>query len=287
MPASSILWRFFFTAWLILGAGQALGEVAVPPLKARVTDLSGTLTAQQAGELESLLREFEMRKGSQIAVLMLPTTQPETIEQYALRVAEQWKLGRKGVDDGALVLVAKQDRAMRIEVGYGLEGALPDAVTKRIISEVITPYFKQGDFYGGIRSGTERIIKVIDGEPLPPQPVKASAGGGLSLFEDILPLAMLFIFVVGGILRAFLGRIFGGLVAGAVSFFGAWLLLGSFLTALVIAIVVMLITISGSGRGGTYVGGGGGGGGGFGGGGGGGFSGGGGGFGGGGASGRW
>jgi uncharacterized protein len=280
--AASILWRFFLATWLTLAASQALGEVAVPPLKARVTDLTGTLTAQQAGELESLLRDFETRKGSQIAVLMLPTTQPETIEQYAMRVAEQWKLGRKNVDDGALLLIAKQDRAMRIEAGYGLEGALSDAVSKRIISEVITPHFKQGDFYGGIRSGSEQIIKVIEGEPLPPQSGKTSVRDGVNFFENTLPLAMLFIFVVGGILRAFLGRILGGLVAGAVSFFGAWLLLGSFLTALVIAIVVMLITISGSGRGGTYVGGGGG----FGGGGGG-FSGGGGGFGGGGASGRW
>lgn len=284
MSAARLLWRFFLAAWLILGASLAQAEVAVPPLKARVTDLTATLTAQQASELESLLRDFETRKGSQLAVLLLPTTQPETIEQYAMRVAEQWKLGRKGVDDGALLLVAKQDRAMRIEVGYGLEGALPDAVTKRIISEVMTPYFRQGDFHGGILAGVERTIKVIEGEPLPPQPGKASARGGLSLFEDILPLAMLFIFVVGGTLRAVFGRFLGGLAAGGVAFFGAWLLLGSMLTALVIAVIVSLITLSGSGRGGPYLGGSGG----FGGGGsGGGFSGGGGGFGGGGASGRW
>src|SRR5574340_1275833 len=225
-------------AWLMLGASLALGEIAVPHLKARVTDLTGTLTAQQASELESLLRDFEARKGSQIAILLLPTTQPETIEQYAIRVAEQWKLGRKGVDDGAVLLIAKQDRSMRIEVGYGLEGALPDAVTKRIISEVMTPYFRQGDFYGGIRAGIGQTIKVIEGEPLPPQAGKASARDGLNLFEDILPLAMLFIFVVGGMLRAFFGRFLGGLAAGGVAFFGAWLLLGSFLTALVIALIV-------------------------------------------------
>ncbi|MDP3688144.1 MAG: YgcG family protein [Sulfurimicrobium sp.] len=284
MATAGFLWRFFLAAWLMLGASLALGEVAVPPLTARVTDLTGTLTAQQTSELESLLRDVEARKGSQIAVLMLPTTQPETIEQYAMRVAEQWKLGRKGVDDGALLLIAKQDRAMRLEVGYGLEGALPDAVSKRIISEVITPHFKQEDFYGGIRAGAERIIGVVEGEPLPALAKKASARDGLSLFEDILPLAMLFIFVVGGMLRTFLGRFLGGLVAGGVAFFGAWLLLGSLLIALVIAIAVSLITITGSGRGGPFVGGSGGSGG-FGGGGG--FSGGGGGFGGGGASGRW
>lgn len=282
MAAAGLLWRLALVFWLTLGASLAQGEVAVPPLKARVTDLTGTLTAQQSGELESLLRDFEARKGSQFAVLMLPTTQPESIEQYAIRVAEQWKLGRKGVDDGVLLLVAKQDRALRLEVGYGLEGVLPDAVAKRIISEVITPYFQQGDFNGGIRAGIQRTIQVIEGEALPPPAARKNARNGASFFEDALPVAMLFIFVVGGVLRAIFGRFLGGVVAGGVSFLGAWLLLGSFLTALIIALVVLLITVSGSGRGGPFIGGGSGG---FGGGGG--FSGGGGGFGGGGASGRW
>ncbi|MDD5404300.1 MAG: TPM domain-containing protein [Sulfuricella sp.] len=279
------LWRILFVFWLFLVSGAAVAEVAVPALQARVTDLSGTLTAQQSSELEAMLRAFEARKGSQIAVLLVPTTQPETIEQYAIRVAEQWKLGRKGVDDGALLLIARQDRAMRIEVGYGLEGALPDAVAKRIISETITPYFRQGDFYGGIRAGLEAMIKVIDGEPLPPARAagRGTAREGVHFFENTLPVAMLFIFVVGGLLRTFLGRFLGALVAGGVSFFGAWLLLGSFMTALVIALIVSLITIAGGSRGGPFIGGGGSGG--FGGGGG--FSGGGGSFGGGGASGRW
>jgi uncharacterized protein len=278
-------WRILLVSWLLIAPGLAMAEVAVPPLQARVTDLSGTLTAQQSGDLEAMLRAFEARKGSQIAVLLVPTTSPEAIEQYAIRVVEQWKLGRKGVDDGALLLIAKQDRAMRIEVGYGLEGALPDAVAKRIISETITPFFKQGDFYGGIRAGLGAMIKVVDGEPLPPprQAGGPTARDGVNFFENTMPVAMLFIFVVGGLLRTFLGRFVGGLVAGGVSFFGAWLLLGSFVTALVIAIIVLLITLTGGGRGGPFMGGGGRGG--FGGGGG--FSGGGGGFGGGGASGRW
>ncbi len=134
----------------LLAACLALADVAVPPLKARVTDLTGTLSAQQQTALEQTLAAFEARKGSQIAVLIVPTTQPETVEQYALRVEETWKLGRKGVDDGALLVVAKDDRKLRIEVGYGLEGVLPDAIAKRIIAEDITPRFKQGDFYGGI-----------------------------------------------------------------------------------------------------------------------------------------
>ncbi|NWG86550.1 MAG: YgcG family protein [Hydrogenophilaceae bacterium] len=260
----------------------AVAEVAVPPLAARVTDLTGTLSAEQRAGIEQKLAALESAKGSQIAVLLVPTTQPETVEQYAIRVAEAWQLGRKGIDDGALLLVAKDDRTLRIEVGYGLEGVIPDAIAKRVIEEVIVPRFKQGDFAGGIAAGTEALIKLVEGEPLP-EPVR-QASSGIALFENVLPVAMLFVFVVGGLLRAMLGRFVGASLAGGVAFFGAWLLLGSLLTGLVIAFVVFLITLAGGGRPG-YLGGGfgGRGGGGFGGG----FSGGGGGFGGGGASGRW
>ena len=124
-----------------MGIAQAL--VPVPPLKTRVTDLTATLSHGQQQQLEKTLNTFEQRKGSQIAVLLVPTTEPEAIEQYAIRVVDEWKLGRKGIDDGALFLIAKEDRAMRIEVGYGLEGVIPDAVAKRLISEIITPYFQQ------------------------------------------------------------------------------------------------------------------------------------------------
>ncbi len=134
----------FVLCWSFLAGAQ----VAVPPLAGRVTDQTATLTTEQMAGLEQTLRAFEAKKGSQLALLIVPSTQPETIEQYALRVAEQWKLGRKKVDDGAILVVAKIDRALRIEVGYGLEGALNDATSKRIISEIITPRFKQGDFYG-------------------------------------------------------------------------------------------------------------------------------------------
>jgi len=148
----------------------AAAQVAVPPLSGRVTDQTATLTTEQQAALEQTLRAFETRKGSQIAVLIVPSTETETIEQYGLRVAEQWKPGRKKVDDGAILVIAKNDRALRIEVGYGLEGALNDATSKRIISEIITPRFQRGDFYGGITAGIEQIIRVIDGEPLPPPP---------------------------------------------------------------------------------------------------------------------
>src|SRR3989338_8628462 len=147
------LWaRVFLLALLLCGAAQA--EVAVPPLSTRVTDLTATLDAQQIQALEARLAAFEAKKGAQLAVLIIPTTQPETIEQFGMRAAEAWQLGRKGVDDGALLLVAKDDRALRIEVGYGLEGALNDATAKRIIAEIITPFFKRGEFYAGIESGT-------------------------------------------------------------------------------------------------------------------------------------
>src|SRR5204863_5482843 len=129
--------------------------VDVPPLKSRVSDLTGTLNAQQRASLEQTLAEFEARKGAQLALLIVPTTQPETVEQYAVRVEETWKLGRKGIDDGVLLVVAKDDRKLWIEVGYGLEGVLPDATAKRIIEEEIVPRFKQGDYYGGVSAGVQ------------------------------------------------------------------------------------------------------------------------------------
>src|ERR1039457_3277652 len=157
--------RASFLAFALCWSLVAGAQVPVPPLTARVTDQTATLNAEQKAALEQTLQAFEARKGSQLAVLMIPPTAPETIEQYALRVAEQWKLGRKKVDDGAILLVAKNDRTLRIEVGYGLEGALNDATSKRIISEIITPRFKQGDFYGGIGAGVDQMIRAVDGEP--------------------------------------------------------------------------------------------------------------------------
>lgn len=270
---------------LSLAAAVAYAEVAIPPLTARLTDLTGTLTAEQKSSLEQTLQAFEAKKGSQIAVLLVPTTEPEAIEQYSLRVAEQWKLGRKGVDDGALLLIAKNDRAMRIEVGYGLEGALPDAIAKRIIDEVITPYFKNDDIYGGILAGVQAMIKVVEGEPLPPPSVTTKATAGS--VEQLFPLAFLLAFFVAPMLRAMIGRFPAALTSGAIAGAIVWLVLGSLFITILLAVLMMVIALFGdlaTGRGGRggYSGGG------FGGGsGGGGFSGGGGGFGGGGASGRW
>jgi uncharacterized protein len=255
---------------------------AVPKLSAHVIDQTATLSAVQLSRLDAKLADFERQKGSQIAVLMVATVTPESVAEYALRVVETWKLGRKGVDDGALLLVARQDRKLRIEVGYGLEGALNDATAKRIISETISPYFKQGDFYAGIDAGVDAMIKVIGGESLPkPMPANKTVGAGID-FESLIFVGFILVFVVGGVLRAVFGRFLAAGVIGGVAGIMASLFFSSMLLAIVAGIVAFLASLFGGGMGGL---GGWSSGGGFRGGGG--FSGGGGSFGGGGASGGW
>jgi uncharacterized protein len=268
-------------------------DVAVPPLTARVIDLTGTLSGAAVSRIETKLAALEEKKGSQIAVLMVPTTQPEEIEQYGIRVAEAWKLGRKGVDDGAILLVAKDDRRVRIEVGYGLEGALPDAIASRIIAETVTPHFKLGDYDGGVEAGVDQMISVVNGEPLPVPDKKWEHSGQLA---HVLPLLMVAAFVASGILRSMFGRLFGSAATGGLVGGIAWLLSHLLPIGFGAGVLAFLFAmLMGSTRG--WMAGGGGWGGGFGGGlggglgggfgGGGGFSGGGGGFGGGGASGGW
>lgn len=289
-PVRRLIWPVW--ALLCLWVVSAVhAELAVPPLKARVTDLTGTLSAQQRSTLEQTLQAFETSKGSQIAVLLVPSTEPEAIEQYALRVVEAWKLGRKGVDDGALLLIAKNDRTMRIEVGYGLEGALNDATAKRIIAEVITPYFKNGDFFGGIQAGTQAMMKVIQGEPLPaPSPARRASEDAQGSLFSLVPIVFFLAFIIGNILRGIVGRFPAALGSAGISTAIVWLVMGTLFGALAFGFIIFIILLfSGlnAGRGGYYSGGGFGGGFGRGGGFGGGFGGGGGGFGGGGASGRW
>jgi len=270
----------------------------IPKLEARVTDLTGTLTAGEQGELEQKLGAFEARKGSQIAVLIVPTTEPEAIEQYSIRVAEAWKLGRDKPDDGVLLLLAKDDHALRIEVGRGLEGALTDATSNRIIDETIVPLLKQGQFAAGINAGAEQIMKVVDGEALPPPDV--SWKGRSSGLFNALPALFIGYLVVSGIMRAIFGRVGGAAVSGGLLGAVVWFISQTLLVAMGLGVVGFLMALvlgmggggwASGGRGGFGGGGFGGGlgGGGFGGGGlgGGGFGGGGGSFGGGGASGRW
>jgi uncharacterized protein len=281
---------------LLLSFALASADVAVPALTARVTDLTGTLSGGAVSRIEAKLADLEAKKGSQLAVLIVPTTEPEEIEQYSIRVAESWKLGRKGVDDGAILLVAKNDRRVRIEVGQGLEGALPDATASRIVAETITPHFKSGDFDGGVEAGINQMISVVNGEPLPePDKKWEHHGSGLG---NLLPILLVVVFVASGILRSLFGRIFGSVATGGLAGGIAWLLSHLLPIGLGAGVVAFLFAMLAGGSrsgwtgGGGFGGGFGGGLGGFGGGrgggfGGGGFSGGGGGFSGGGASGSW
>ena len=268
---------------LLTLANGALAEIAVPSLKSHVTDLTETLSSTEISRLEQQLTDFEAKKGSQIALLIIPTTQPETIEQYSIRVAEVWKLGRKGIDDGVLLLVAKNDRTLRIETGYGLEGVLPDALARHIIDEIIVPKFRQGHFFGGLQAGVEQIISIIEGETLP----ESEPAGGASLaVENIIPFLFIAL-VLGRTLQSMFGRMAGATITGSIAGALAWLISSSIAVALLIAIAIFVISLfEQTGRiihrggpgyrnwpGGGFSGGG--------------FRGGGGGFGGGGASGRW
>lgn len=283
-------WRVWLAAALLGFALQAVAAGAdIPPLKARVTDSTGTLSAQNIARLEQKLAAFEQEKGVQVAVLMVPTVEPESIEQYAVRVFEQWKLGRKRIDDGVLLVIAKNDRKLRIEVGYGLEGALNDATAKRIISDDIVPHFKHGDFAAGIDAGVSRILRVAGGEALPPP--AQQGGGGSSLPFDPMLLFLGFIFAnpLTNLLKPLTGRV---PAAGLISVtFGivVGLVFASLLAGLVASVIIFVVSLLQGSSGGSWGSGGGswssGGDSGFGGGGG--FSGGGGSSGGGGASGSW
>ena len=247
--------RASLLALLLCWAGSALALVAVPPLSGRVVDQTGTLSAGDVASLTQTLKDLETRKGSQIAVLIVPTTDGEAIEQFALRVAEAWKIGRKKVDDGALLVIAKNDRRLRIEVGYGLEGALTDATTKRIIDEDITPKFKTGDFAGGVSAGVDRMVRIVNGEKLPePEPPHWQDSGLLNI-DPFNPFVLVFVFIVGSALRAALGRLVGSAATGGFVGFLAWLLVGSLGAALAVGVLAFLIAAfvdlmpSGGGRG--------------------------------------
>jgi uncharacterized protein len=203
------------------GAAPAQGLLPIPALQARVTDTTGTLTAGQQAELEGKLAAFEQRKGAQIALLIVPSTQPETIAEYSIRVFDAWQLGREQSDDGVLLLVALQDRALHIVVGRGLEGALTDITAGRIIDETIKPLFRQEDIHGGVSAGLARIMQVVDGEPLPP-PDRSWRAPGDRLF-NLLPFLFFGVLVGGSILRALLGRTLGSLATGGIAGGVIWL----------------------------------------------------------------
>jgi uncharacterized protein len=236
--------RATFLALLLCWACPTLAAVAVPPLSGRVVDQTGTLRSDDVASLTQTLKNFEARKGSQIAVLIVPTTDGEAIEQFSLRVAEAWKIGRKRVDDGALLVIAKNDRHLRIEVGYGIEGALTDATTKRIIDEDITPKFKAGDFAGGISTGVERMIKVIDGEKLPaPAPPQWHGPNPLDYIDPFNPFVLVLLFFGGAFLRSILGRLIGSIANGGIIGLLAWLAVGSLAASILAGVVIFAISM--------------------------------------------
>lgn len=251
--------RTLLLALMLCWPFVASADVAVPPLTGRVVDQTATLSPDEAASLEDKLKQFEERKGSQVAVLILPTTQPETIDQYSFRVVEQWKLGRKKIDDGVLLIVAKNDRKLRIEVGYGLEGALNDATAKRIIDEVITPKFRAGDFAGGITEGVGKILSVIDGEPLP-VPDKRPPSVEFDQLGENFPLILAAAFVGGMILKAIFGRLLGSLLTGIAVGSIAWFVISALSIAAIAGLIAFIFTLIsdgiGSGGGGRSSGGG-------------------------------
>ena len=217
---------FALSLMLLLASGLAQAAlVAVPPLKSLVTDLTGTLSQSDVAQLDAKLKAFEAEKGSQVAILIVPTTQPEDIAQYSIRVVDAWKLGRKKQDDGVLILVAKDDRKMRIEVGRGLEGAIPDLYAKRIITEEMSPRFKQGDFFGGINAATDKVTGLINGEQLAP-PERQRDGlhlGG----QNSLPIFLFTTIFLTMFFSGVLGRFFGAAATGGVSGLLTWLIAGA------------------------------------------------------------
>lgn len=239
--------KFLFIVLFVLAAMGAIQgiavfaeELAIPSLTQRVTDLTGTLSADQHDALESRLERLEREKGSQIAVLIVTTTQPEDIAQYSIRVADAWKIGREKVADGVIVIIAKNDRKMRIEVGRGLEGAIPDVYAKRIIADIMAPKFKQGDFAGGINAGVDRLAGLIGGEPLPEPETRSNEN---SLFEGMLPFILFAGLIFGGILRAMFGNFFGSAANGGIIGVIVWVLGAGLLAALAFGVIAFVFTL--------------------------------------------
>ena len=306
LPKSQSVWLVKWIRMLLaLCAGLLLmhsltqAQQAIPALTAHVIDHSATLDAAQLEQLEAKLAAFERSHGAQIVLLLVPTTQPEDIASYTQRVADSWKIGRKGIGDGLLLVVAKSDRKVRMEVAKALEGAIPDLASKRVIDEAITPRFRQGDFAGGLEAASEQIMALISAEALP-EPARTSVLKGVRVGFDWIDLAVFIFFavpVVAGVARRVMGTRLGSLVTGGAVGVIALLITSSLVIAGLAALAAMLFALlSSAARGlsgvawgsGHHGGWGGGGGGGFGSGSGGGFSSGGGGdFGGGGASGDW
>lgn len=230
-------------ALLVFASAFCAAQQPVPPLTGNVVDTTATLAPDALSRLEAKLAALEARKGSQVAVLLVRTTAPEALEEYSLRVAEQWRIGRGGVDDGIVLVVALEDRRMRFEVGYGLEGAVPDALARRIIAEVIAPRFYEGDFAGGLDAGLDALIGLIDGEPLP-GPIAREPS--VEPFAT-LPVVLIFALLAAPVFRRVFGLLFGSAALGAGAGFVVWLFSSVLFASLVAGAVVFVFALTGAG----------------------------------------
>jgi uncharacterized protein len=221
----------------------ALAQLAVPALTAHVMDSTATLSAAQRQQLEDKLTAFEQARGAQVVLLMVPTTQPEDIASYANRVADSWKIGRREVGDGLLLIVAKDDRKVRIEVARTLEGAIPDLAAKRIIDSAITPRFKQGDFAGGLDAGTDQIMALITGEALPAPAAGPKRSADEFEWMDLAVFLFVAVPVIGAVARQILGSKLGMLVTGVVGGGIALMVTSSLLIAALAAIAAIVFTL--------------------------------------------
>lgn len=248
--ATARVWRALIAIFLIAIAwadAAAQGLLPVPALTARVIDQTGTLTAAQVQALDAKLAAFEQRKGSQIVVLMVPGTAPEEIAAYANRVANSWKIGRRDVGDGVLVIVAKDERRMRIEVAKTLEGAIPDLAAARIIDQQMKPAFRNNDFAGGLDAAVDQLIARIDGEALPeatPPVGDGERGGLLDVDWEHLAIFLFFFVAIGGpILRTVVGGKLGSVATGGIAGVVAFVLTSSLVIAGVAGFVALLFTL--------------------------------------------
>jgi uncharacterized protein len=230
--------------WLPLAAWAQGGVQPVPALTAHVMDGTGTLNTAQREALEAKLTAFEQSRGAQVVILMVPSTQPEDIAAYAQRVGDSWKIGRKGVGDGLLLVVAKNDRKVRIETTKALEGAIPDLAARQVIDTAITPRFKQGDFAGGLDAAADQLIALISGENLP-APEQGGAGGKNDGFEwTDLAVFLFFAVPIGGRIAAgILGRKFGAIATGGAVGVLAWIFTSSLIVAGVAVLVGMVFAL--------------------------------------------
>jgi uncharacterized protein len=235
---------------LLLALTPALAQQPVPALTGHVVDNTGTLSAAQRQQLEDKLRAFEQSRGTQIVLLLVASTQPEDIVSYSNRVANTWKIGRREVGDGVLLLAAKNDRKVRIEAAKTLEGALPDLALKRIIDEAITPRFKQGDFAGGLDAASDQLMARISGEDLPAPKASAHQTNSGFKWTDLAIFLFVAVPVVAGVARRLLGTPLGALTTGGVFGALALLLTSSLLLAGLAALVSLLFAlVSSVGRG--------------------------------------